>query len=479
MSHPNVIVIVADDLGYGDLGCFGNDRVVTPHLDRLADEGVRLLQHYSASPMCAPARASLLTGRYNHRTGAVDVPSNRGLDRLALSERTAADVFAAAGYATGMVGKWHNGAHDMRYHPNARGFREFTGFLNGGMDYWRWVLDRNGSSHPSDGRYLTDVFADEAASFVRRHAGEPFFLYVAFNAPHRPLQAPAGLLRDYADRGDLTEAVSAIYAMVQAMDAGIGRLLEALDVCGLEENTVVLFTSDNGPDMGGSGSGCATRYNGAFSGSKGDVLEGGIRVPAIVRAPAQLPAGRRVAELIHFTDWLPTLTRLAGIPAQPRPGEGPYPGESPGSSEGLDLDGVDVSPALRGEPTQLPLQRFWQWNRYEPVAHCNAAMREGPWKLLWPSLTEARAKDPSDNEPYNTGLTQGHRLKPVEAGLPLRSLPRPGSPRLFNVEADPFEHCDIAARYPTRIEQMTVRWDEWFDSVIGEWLQARRRNTSS
>ena len=156
--RPNVILIVADDLGYGDLAIFGNPVVRTPHLDALARSGVLLSQHYSGSPICAPARASILTGRYNHRTGAVDVPSNRGLDRIALAEQTIADRFKSAGYATGMVGKWHNGVHDMRYHPNSRGFDEFAGFLNGGMDYWEWVLDYNGSPRPSDGRYLTDVF---------------------------------------------------------------------------------------------------------------------------------------------------------------------------------------------------------------------------------------------------------------------------------------------------------------------------------
>jgi len=176
---PNIVFILADDLGYGDLGLFGNEIVRTPHLDALGREGVVLTQHYSASPLCAPARAALLTGRYNHRTGAVDVPSNRGLDRIALSEKTIGDIFGQAGYRTGMVGKWHNGLHDMRFHPNARGFSEFAGFLNGGMDYYQWVLDRNGSPEPSDGRYLTDVFTAEACDFIHRHREEPFLLYLA------------------------------------------------------------------------------------------------------------------------------------------------------------------------------------------------------------------------------------------------------------------------------------------------------------
>ena len=175
-SPTNILFILADDMGYGDIARYGNRYIRTPNLDRLAEDGVTLTQHYSASPLCAPARAALLTGRYNHRTGAVDVPSNRGLDRIALDETTIADVFAGAGYATGMVGKWHNGLHDMRYHPHNRGFQEFLGFLNGGMDYYTRSLDRNGTTERSDGRYLTDVFTDEAVQFIDRHQEEPFFL---------------------------------------------------------------------------------------------------------------------------------------------------------------------------------------------------------------------------------------------------------------------------------------------------------------
>jgi arylsulfatase A len=150
-SRPNVIVFLTDDQGYGDLGVFGNEQLQTPHIDRLAHEGVRLTQHYSGSPICAPARASFLTGRYNHRSGALSVESNRGLDRIALRERTNADYFKAAGYATGMIGKWHNGLHDLRYHPNNRGFDEFFGFLNGGMWYFDWIIEVNGRPRRSDG----------------------------------------------------------------------------------------------------------------------------------------------------------------------------------------------------------------------------------------------------------------------------------------------------------------------------------------
>src|SRR5271169_3402315 len=185
-SRPNIGLILADDMGSGDFGCFNYGASKTPVLDQLISEGVCLTQHYSASPVCAPARASLMTGRYPHRTGVIDTLETRGLDRLALRELTMAELLKRAGYVTGLVGKWHNGALDPRYHPNRRGFDEFAGFRGGWQPYWQWHLDRNGSIAGADGRYLTDVFTEEAADFIRRHHQERFFLHLAYSAPHYP-----------------------------------------------------------------------------------------------------------------------------------------------------------------------------------------------------------------------------------------------------------------------------------------------------
>jgi len=449
-TRPNVILILSDDQGYGDLGCFGNDDIRTPHLDRLADEGVRLTQHYTCSPICAPDGSV--------SSGSPTLMPNRGLDRISLRDMTIADVFKRAGYATGMVGKWHNGLHDMRFHPNSRGFDEFAGFLNGGMDYWDWILDYNGTPRRSDGRYLTDVFTDEAAAFIDRHRAEPFFLYLAYNAPHSPLQAPEEDVKPFAETGKFNAAVSTLYGMIRRMDAGIGRVLDALTRLGLADNTIVLFSSDNGPVLSNQRVGpenksmSTARYNGPFRGMKYDVLEGGIRVPAILRWPDGLPADGECHDMIHFCDWLPTLLSACDLDARPE----------------LPLDGGDALPALRGERGKLPTKRFWQFNRYDPVLHCNAAIRDGDWKLYWPWIPEAKRKLQSDNEPYRRNFTVPHFLMQVENPPVERDLSAPGEPELYNIAADVYEQHDLAATHPDRVSRMRRDFETWFEQVEAE-----------
>ncbi len=465
MTRPNVIVFLSDDQGYGDLGIYGNADLQTPHTDRLAREGIRLTQHYSGAPLCAPARAALLTGRYNHRTGALSVESNRGLDRISVQEATLADMFRGAGYATGYVGKWHNGLHDMRYHPNNRGFDEFCGFLNGGMDYWDWIIEYNGQPTRADGRYLTDVFTAEAVSFIDRHENEPFFLYVAYNAPHSPLQAPEEDVRAYLETGRYNEAVSILYGMIQHMDAGIGQILDALNARGLADNTLILFTSDNGPWLGNDRIGnevmSMARYNGPFRGMKQDVLEGGLRVPAIVRWPDGLPAGREIGGMVHFCDWLPTLAAACSINGR----------------AGLPLDGLNQLPVLRGERDKVPAKRFWQFNRYEPVPYCNAAMRDGRWKLYWPRIPEAMQKQPADNEEYRLNFDRPHTLMPVSNPPIERTLSLPGAPELYDIEADPYERENLATQHPDRVRRMQNEMENWFEEVKADRLRTPEYQT--
>jgi len=453
-QRPNILLIVADDMGYGDFGVFNDGSLQTPTLDRLVSESVCLTQHYSASPVCAPARAGLLTGRYPHRTGAISVMEVRGQDRLALREVTLGDVLKSASYVTGLIGKWHLGGLDPRYHPNARGFDEFVGFRGGWSDYYDWMLDYNGQYHKSDGRYLTDVFTEEAVQFVRRHAREPFFLYLAYNAPHSPFQAPDEEVKPFLETGEFNWAVSTIYAMIRRMDREIERLLHEINRQGIEDNTIVLFTSDNGPQFHATSTDLdTTRFNCGFAGAKMYVYEGGIRVPMIIRWPDGLDGGRHFDQMVHFVDWMPTLLAAAGV-------------EVP---KGLALDGQDVLPVLRGEEGEVPTKRFWQWNHYTPVGMCNAAMRDGEWKLVRPSIKQAMMADPKDWEMDRIHKRDPRAFSDIYRGPePPREMPPPLPAQLFNIEQDPLELYDLAASEPARVARMLTELETWFESVEAE-----------
>ncbi len=452
MSKPNIILIIADDMGYGDFGIFNNQVSCTPHLDALVEESITLTQHYSAAPVCAPARAALMTGRYPHRTGSIDTLEARGLDRLHLDEITLADILRNAGYATGLVGKWHNGALDSRYHPRARGFDEFIGFQGGWNPYYRYRLDRNGAiEYGGRDRYLTDVFSDAAIDFVERHSSEPFFLQLAYNAPHFPLEAPDAIAQKYRESG-FSLGVSLLYAMIEVMDAGIGRINERLGQLGIADNTIVIFTSDNGPALGDWNGFSQRRWNCHFNGGKGNTYEGGIRVPLIMRWLDGLDGGARSDELAHFTDWLPTLLNLAGI-------------DKP---DDLALDGIDITPVLRGESGGVYPQRFWQWNRYTPVGSCNAAMRDGDWKLLRPQIREAMQVSPLDTANDNAVKYRPELFSDIvrDAGAP-HDLPDPPPALLFNLADDPQEQHDLAAENPQRVSAMETALADWFIDVTG------------
>ncbi len=464
-ARPNIVLIVADDMGYGDFGLYSEGRVHTPALDQLAAESLRLTQHYAGSAVCSPSRAALLTGRYPHRTGAITPQETLGYDRIALDEVTIADSLRAAGYATGLVGKWHNGALDPAYHPNARGFDEFAGFRGGWMDYYNWWLDRNGSIATGDGRYLTDVLTEEAVSFVKRHRNEPYFLMVAYNAPHSPLQAPDDVVERYEAQGH-SRGIAITYAMIEEMDRGIAAIQQAIRETDAEDETIFMFTSDNGPafilrsDQVSDGvSPDTTRFNCGLNGAKGTVLEGGIRVPMILRWPNGLPQDRDVPELVHFSDWLPTLHAAAGVG---RTGEKP-------------LDGVDVLGALRGKGAGRD-SAFWQWNGYSPVGETNAAFRDGDWKLVRPSIDVAfaSAEDAALADRY-VELDIKYKYERDEVpGIadwpePVRRIPGAvPEPMLFNIADDPGEQVDLVAEEPARAAQMRDRLDSWFKEVESE-----------
>lgn len=453
-DHPNVLFILVDDMGYGDFSAFNGGLSNTPTLDALMQESVCLTQHYTGSPVCNPSRAALLTGRYSHRTGSLDTLEWWGLERLALRETTLADAFKAAGYATGLVGKWHLGSFDSRYHPNRRGFDETVCFRGGMHDYYNWRLEFNETVRRADGRYLTDVWTEEAVKFIGRHKDEPFFLHVTFNAPHTPLAAPLDEIKPFTDKGRFNLGVSMIYAMIHRMDIGVAAILAALARHGLAENTIVVFCSDNGPQFGGQDEHATTRFNCHFNGAKGTTYEGGIRVPALIRWPAGgLLGGRQAPEMVHMTDWFPTLLAAAGL----------------GTPGRLKLDGVNVLPALRGEPGQVETRRFWQWNRYAPEITSNAAMRDGDWKLVRPAIREAMAVRDIHWLPVSMYAPEHFIRNGVfRPPYPARDVPPPPPPELYNIADDPLEQKNLAAQYPDQAARMLRALETWFEDVEAE-----------
>jgi arylsulfatase A-like enzyme len=473
VARPNVILIVADDMGYGDFGAFNDGNINTPNLDAMVESGTHMSQQYAGSPVCSPSRAALLTGRYPIRTGAVTPQEVLGYDRIGLDEATIADSFRASGYATGLVGKWHNGALDKRYHPNSRGFDEFVGFSGGWADYWDWRLDYNGKSVKSDGRYLTDVLTEEAVSFVSRHKDEPFFLMLAYNAPHVPLQAPEDLVESYRLKG-LPEGVAITYAMIEVMDQGLGRLLQSVQDNGLTDGTLVMFTSDNGPAFRGGHDRTRpldqprdgivldlTRHNLGLRGQKGSVFEGGIRVPMVLQWPGGIPGGREVREFVHFVDWFPTLARICDVPIV----------------GGRPLDGRDVWNEVLGEASGPSPPRFWQLNQYSPIGpYVNAAMRDGPWKLVRPTIPGMRLATERDEELERMYVEMDIRYKfqPEEVPEvpdwpePDWIIPTPPAPELFNLDEDPLEERNLDLHYPGRLARMNNSLENWFEEVESE-----------
>ncbi len=416
---PNVILILADDMAVGDVAAFNGGRTRTPNIDRLIADGVWFNAAYSASAVCAPARAALLTGRAPHRTGVVTLNLNKypELTRLHLDEVTMADVFAANGYATGLIGKWHIGLGEA-YHPLQRGFQEYAGFSGSDdVGYFRYMFDEQGKRSEVSDPYLTDNLSARAVAFVRRHRDHPFFLHLAHYAPHRPLEAPADAVAAYRARG-FDKNTATIYAMIEIMDRGIGELLAELDRLDLRRNTLVLFASDNGPDPV-----TGTRFNLNLRGTKYQIYEGGIRVPFVANWPGRLPPGVRNA-VVHFTDVYPTLAEIAGLklPARQKP-----------------LDGVSLVPVLFGGVDRIDVPRFWQWNRAVPNYTHNAAMREGPWKLVRPYVTR------NDNPPDSKE-----------------------APVLYDLGADPIEAVDVSAQHPERFQKMQAALARWSAEVERE-----------
>ncbi len=443
--RPNILFIVADDLGYGELGCYGGKEIPTPHLDALAARGARFTSGYVTAPFCAASRAALMTGRYQTRFGFEFNPigarnSAPGIG-LPVEEKTIADRLRDAGYATALVGKWHLGG-TAPFHPQRRGFDEFFGFLHEGHFYvpppwqgvttWlrrktlpdggkgRWTspdgrivwsthLGSNEpeydtdnplmrSSQPVDEKAnLTDAFTREACDFIQRHKAQPFFLYLAYNAVHSPMQGADDYMKKFAHIEDIQRRIFA--AMLAHLDDSVGKVLAQLRESGVEDNTLVVFLSDNGGPTKE-----LTSSNALLRGGKGELRDGGIRVPFIVSWKGTIPAASVVAVAVTSMDATATALKVAGASA-------------PSSSAKAEatFDGINLLPLLTGTTTEMADRTlFWRVGRKN-------ALRRGDWKLI------------RDGKEW----------------------------QLYDLAHDISETTDLAAKEPARVQQLTALWNQW------------------
>lgn len=412
-TPPNIIIITADDLGYGDLGCYGSD-IETPYLDRMADEGIRLTQYCSSSAVCTPARAGLLTGRYPTRMGlprVLDPPETTGLPE---TETTIAQMLKRVGYATMCVGKWHLGT-PAQFLPVNRGFDEYYGVPNSiDMNPRPLLHNLQVIEDQADLSTLTQRYTEAAVNFVRRSKGSPFFLYMPHAFPHIPLVPSAA----FAGKS----AQGAYGDVIQEIDWSVGQVLQAIQDIGADENTLVLFTSDHGPWYQGS--------PGGLRGRKGDTFEGGFRVPLLARFPGRIPGGRTSESFATGLDIFPTVAGLTGAPLPSMP-----------------LDGVDMWPLLSGQQPDLLREAFVYFNDLHPQA-----VRMGNWKLHFARF----------NVPMFVPAPAVGRV----------SLPLP-SPELYNVIQDADESRDRAPRNPTIVADLQSRLfrilQTFPNEVVGAW----------
>jgi arylsulfatase A-like enzyme len=448
-KRPNVIVIIADDLGYGDISSFGG-RIATPNIDLLAKSGARMTSGYVTAAVCAPSRAALLAGRQQTRFGFEFNPVGRD-ERLgmALSETTIAQTMKSAGYRTGIVGKWHIG-QSAGFHPLDRGFDSFYGILGGGTPYWtqkapndlhivtaedsRITRERlpvfDGRDPVDPGGYITDIFTDEAIDFIQEGQSSPFFLYLAYTAPHTPLQATEKYLARISNPKDEYDHV--YRAMVTSLDDGVGRVIATLKQQGLYENTLIFFISDNGcaSYVGGA---CS---NGELSGWKGFPWDGGIRVPYLVSWPARFGASVQSAP-VSSLDIAATAAAAAGV-----------------RHEGA--EGVDLASALASGTLNMQRALFWRMGPTHIV-------RRGQWKMIVVNKT---------NEVLGAGDDLARSLRPD--GMPAAVSPLGQWVLLYDLSTDPGEKINLADRRPEIVQALQRDWEAWNTrNVSPQWTSRR------
>jgi len=441
-ERPNVLIILCDDLGYGDLACYGNETIQTPHLDELAAQGLRLTDCYSASPLCSPARAGLLTGRTPSRSGIYSWIAPRNPMYLKRDETTIATLLKGAGYDTCHVGKWHlNGLFNQpeQTQPNDHGFDYWFSTHNNASPTHRNPNNfvRNGENVGELQGFSCQIVADEGIRWLksRGETDRPFFLHVCFHEPHEPIDSPDDLVDDYPQATKRGEAL--YYANVTNMDRAVGTLMQTLDDLDIADETLVFFTSDNGPET-------LNRYRNAWRshgspgplrGMKLHIYDGGIRVPGILRWPGKIEPRSESAEPVCSVDLLPTICELTGV-ALP---------------EGKPLDGASLLPLLEGKPVQRTKPLFWHY--YGGVGNRQVAIRDGDWKLVagW---------DQSPDLPTGGSLRPGIVEALKDSDLKFFEL--------YNLREDIAEQHNLAEFEPERLKRMALQARAMYREVIDE-----------
>jgi len=407
-KRPNIVLCVSDDQGYGDLSSHGNPNLRTPNIDRIADEGAEFTQ-FLVNPVCSPTRASLMTGRYYYRTGVVDTYLGRSM--MHHDEITIAETLRTSGYRTGIFGKWHLGDH-YPLRPTEQGFEEALIHEGGGIaqpsdppdgnSYFNPKLMHNGKREQRNG-YCTDIFFDGALDFITKNKDHSFFAYIATNAPHVPLQVADTYVEPFRKQG-LDETTAKTYGMIANLDENVGRLLSHVKKQGVEDNTIVIFMSDNGPTP--------ARFNCGMRGLKGSVYEGGLRVPFFVRWPSVIKPGMKIDKLAAHIDVFPTLLQATGAI---RPAARPVAAQ---------IDGKSLCPLFNdSKPAWSERTLFFQWHRGERAElYNNCAAREQRYKLV-------------------------------------------NGRELYDLQEDPAESKDISAAQPERVASMRAAYEEWFKDV--------------
>jgi arylsulfatase A len=397
-EKPNIVLILADDMGWGDIRSNGNLNIETPVLDRLAGKSLSFDRFY-VCPLCAPTRAEMLTGRYFLRTGVSSV--SQGYENMNPRETTFAEVLKQNGYATGCFGKWHNGAYYLQ-HPNRKGFDEFVGFMVGHFGYYYDAIYQHNDEDVKSAGYATDYFTNQALGFIERNAGKPFLCYVPYNVPHSPFQVPEKYYDKYKTRG-LDNELATIYGMVENMDENIGLILSKLEQLNLTEKTIVVFLSDNGPNT--------FRYNGNMKGKKGNVDEGGVRVPFYISWPGTIEVGK-TGQLAQGIDLFPTLLELCSIDYKPV----------------LPIDGVDL--------TKTIFKKAENFDRY-------IYSRQPQYPL------KGRAGSIRNNR-YRLTIASGDTL-------------------LYDMLNDPSQKVNIAEKYSEIRNKLTADYKKWENEMVSQY----------